>query len=828
MPNPPRVTVHCVGNAHLDPVWRWSWQEGYGETLATCRAAVDRLRESSDFVFSRGEAGTFAWIEEADPALFEEIRRYVREGRWSVIGGFWEQPDCNLPGGESFVRQALYGKRWLREKLGVDVRSGWSPDAFGHNGGLPQILARSGYDAYCFFRPGPDEMPLPAPLFWWEGPDGSRILAIRPPAGHYAAWQDDLGDLVREAAAHAAALGLQHILVCYGIGNHGGGPSRRAIASLRALRDDPDEPNAIFGTLDDFVAAVRPDAQRFPTVRGDLQHHARGCYTTHSETKRSNRLAETRLAAAARGGALAAGARGRRPAADSTADLARAWRQVLFNQFHDTLAGTSLPAAYEDARHRWGEALAIAERLQNAALQALAARIDTRVVAGDASPGGGRPILLFNPSSWARTEPVTIQWGWPGAPADRLVDECGADVPFQAAQPDVFPAAQRIHFEATLPAHGYRVYRFVPGDPAGGRPALGEPPRAGERSLENRFYALEFDAESGALVRLYDKRSAVEGFHAPACALVVLDDPGDTWGHGIAAWRDEVGRFGGASLRVVERGESRATLRIDTSWGRSRARQEFTLYRDTPRIDVTLGLDWQEPHRMLKLSVPVAVRDATVTCDGPYCVQVRAANGCEEPMQAWVDLSGRAVATDGRDTSWGLSLLNDGKYGFDCLGTDLRMSLVRSPIYCFHDPAQPDPDGEYLYVDLGRHEIRYALLPHAGSWQDAATVRHARALGEPFVNVFQYPHPPHRGPWSAAAALLAVEPPHVLAVAMKGAEDGEAAILRLYESQGSGGRATVSLPGDRVIETRIGPFELKTLRIEPDGRVREVDLLEGS
>jgi len=816
-----RVTVHCIGNAHLDPVWRWSWQEGYSETLATCRAAVDRLRESRDFIFSRGEAATFAWIEEADAALFAEIRGYVREGRWNVIGGFWEQPDCNIPGGESYVRQALYGKRWFREKLGVDVRSGWSPDAFGHNAGLPQILAKSGYDSYCFFRPGPDEKHLPAPFFWWQGQDGSRVLAIRPPAGHYAAWQDDLGDLVREAAAKADELGLEQMLVCYGVGNHGGGPTKRAIASIRALRDDPAEPNAIFSTLEAFVDAIQADAGRFPTVCGDLQHHAPGCYTTHAEMKRSNRLAENRLATAERWCALAAIALGR---PHPTEELARAWKLVLFNQFHDTLAGTSLPAAYVDARHRYGEALSIAGRLENAALQALAAQIDTRIDSRSEPTAAGRPVLLFNPSSWARTDAVTVQWGWPGPPGDRLVDERGADVAFQMAQPDVFPGGLRIHFEATLPAHGYRVYHFVKAEPDAEDAGLaGESPSAGPRSLENRFYALEFDATDGALVRLFDKRSVVEVVQAPACALVLLDDPGDTWGHGIASWHDEVGRFSGATLRVVSSGDSHATLRIDTSWNRSRARQEFTLYRDSPRIDVTLTLDWQERNRMLKLSVPVAVREGILTYDGPYCVQVRDQDGREEPGQSWIDLSGRAATNDGRDIAYGISLLNDGKYGFDCLGNDLRMSLVRSPIYCFHEPARPAPEAEYLFLDQGLHTIRYALLPHTGSWQDAGTVRHAHALDNPFVNVFQYPH---AGPWGPYRSLLSVEPPSVVATAMKGAEDGDASILRLYETHGIASRATITLPDARRIETQIGAFELKTLRLEANGRIREVDLLE--
>jgi len=817
-----RITVHCIANAHLDPVWRWSWQEGYAETLATCRAVVDRLRESQDFIFSRGEAATFAWIEEADPALFAEIGRFVAAGRWHIVNGWWEQPDCNLPCGESYVRHALYGKRWFREKFGVDVKTGWNPDSFGHNAGLPQILAKSGYDTYCFFRPGPHEKALPNPFFWWQGQDGSRVLALRPPVGHYAAWQEDLGDLVREAAEKSRALGLEHAILCYGVGNHGGGPSKKSIDSIRALQRSPVEPNAIFSTVDAFRAALAHEEKSFPTVRGDLQHHAPGCYTTHSEIKRLNRLAENRLAAAERWCALAALALGRRT---PTAEFTRAWQQVLFNQFHDTLAGTSLPSAYVDARQRFGEALSIAARLENAALQALAACIDTRIdTRAESAPG--RPILLFNPSPWERTDVLTVQWGWLAQPVDRLVDESGAEVPYQPAEPDVFPAASCIHFEATVPAHGYRVYRFLPGKSEAKTPSGAQAERstvAGPFSLENRFYVLSFHPEEGHLVRLFDKVHGLEVLRGAACVLLVLDDPGDTWGHDIPCWRKEIGRFGSATLHPAEIGPVRSTLRIDTQWQGSTARQEFTLHRDNPRIDVVLHLDWHEKHKMLKLSVPVAVEGGTLTYDAPYSTVVREARGLEEPGQAWIDLSGVATTLGGQSIPYGVSLLNDGKFGFDCLESDLRMSLLRSPIHCFHAPAQVELDREYLYVDQGMQTIRYALLPHTATWQEAGTVREAHALNNPLVHVFQYPHP---GPWRPSRPLLALDPANVMVGALKGAETGNALVLRLFEAHGRSVEATVTLAGEVAFKTRMGAWELKTLRLERDGQVREVDLLE--
>ncbi|HKE10382.1 MAG TPA: glycoside hydrolase family 38 C-terminal domain-containing protein, partial [Myxococcota bacterium] len=664
---------------------------------------------------------------------------------------------------------------------------------------------------------------LPRPFFWWQGQDGSRVLAIRPPAGHYAAWQDDLGDLIREAAEKARELGMEHTLVCYGVGNHGGGPTKKSIASIRALQRDPGQPHALFSTIDAFRAAVATQAESFPTVIGDLQHHAPGCYTTHSEIKRLNRLAESRLTAAERWCALAFLATGREP---ETAEFGHAWRQVLFNQFHDTLAGTSLPVAYADARERFGEAFAIAARLENAALQSLAALIDTRIDADSEPPAAakGHPILLFNPSPWERTDGVSVQWGWLASPGDRLIDDRGGEIPFQAAQPDVFPAGFRIQFEATLPAHGYRVYRLVKGETKPTELVTWDVPSPGPRpvSLENRFYSLSFDPQRGDLVRLLDKVHGVEVLRAP-CSLLVLEDPGDTWGHDIPSWRNEIGRFASATVHPPEGGLAQITLRIDSKWKSSTTRQEFTLHRDNPRIDVVVQMDWHEKHEMVKLSVPTGVTRGTLTFDAPYSTIVREAGGLEEPGQAWIDLSGFATTTAGRELPYGISLLNDGKFGFDCLGSDLRMSLLRSPIYCFHNPARTEPDGEYLYTDQGLQTIRYALLPHGAGWREAGTVREAHALNNPFVGVFQYPH---RGEWGASRSLMSVDPPSVTACVLKGAEDGTALVLRLFETHGRPCEATIALVGKPPMKTRMGAWELKTLRLEGDGGVREVDLLE--
>jgi alpha-mannosidase len=810
-----RITIHCIGNAHIDPVWRWTWQEGYAETLSTCQSALDRLNETDDFIFSRGQAATYAWIEESNPEMFAEIRKYVKAGRWHIVNGWWEQPDCNIPCGESYVRHALYGKRWFRDKLGVDVLTGWNPDTFGHNAGLPQILSKSGFTAYIFFRPGAHEKDLPGPYFWWEGPDGSRIFTIRPPVGHYTAWQPDLSELAQKCVTRAEELGLEHGILFYGVGNHGGGPTKENIASIQSMGANPEMPNTIFSTVEAFRQAVADKSADFPVVADDLQHHAPGCYTTHSEIKRLNRKAEYALMGAEKWCAAASAALGR---PYPHAEFQRAWKNVLFNQFHDILAGTSVAAAYDDSRDEIGEALAIAAHAENAALQAFAAQIDTRV--DETIPpqaGAGRPVLLFNDASWERTDPVSVQWGWRGNEDARLVDEAGNDVPYQYVQPDIFGGGSRMVFEPTVPAMGYRVYRVLKG--AAETQENAEKPGSGPNWIQNRHYRLEFDPQTGELAQLIDRANGVTAVGPGGCGLLVMNDPGDTWGHDIASWRDLAGKFGEATFRVIEEGPVCVVAAIDTRWGSSTARQEFTLYRDSRRIDVTLTLNWHEKYKFLKLAVPTTVSDGALTYDVPYSTIVRASNGHEDPGQNWIDLTGPRA----EGSQYGVSLLNDSKFGFDCLDGEIRMSLLRSPIYCFHDPAKPQEGRDYKFMDQGIHVIKYALLPHTGSWQEAGTQREAFALNRPLRFQYQYAHEGALGP---VGSLLEVTPAHVTAATVKRAEDGDALIVRLFENEGQEADATVTLRGLPAIEVKVRPWELKTLRVERDGTWQEVNLLE--
>ncbi|MGE5139491.1 MAG: alpha-mannosidase, partial [Rudaea sp.] len=567
--------LYMIGNAHLDPVWLWQWQEGFQEIKATFRSALDRMNEYPEFVFTSSSAAYYEWIEHNDPAMFEEIKRRVAEGRWQIVGGWWVEPDANLPSGESFVRQALYGQRYFRDKLGVTARTGYSVDSFGHAGTLPQILKKSGLDYYVFLRPGAHEKGLSAPLFRWESDDGSQVLAFRIPY-EYCTSGEDIEKHVRRCAAELKSP-LNRVMCFYGVGNHGGGPTRKNIESIRRLRECADLPELVFSSPDRFFADVESDNANLPVVHHDLQNHARGCYSAHSAVKRWNRQAENLLATAEKFASIAARVTGQPYPA---ADLRQAWKAVLFNQFHDILAGTSIEAAYEDARNGYGEAAGLASRALNHAVQSLAWNI--RI----APEEGSQPLVVFSPHAWQSKTNVELEFGkW--SDGNRLVDDGGHNVPVQLAQPQGSAKERsRLCFVADLPPLGYRLYRVTSTPVPERRQGTELPLIATDATLENEYLRLEIDPLSGCIGSLYDKRANVQVFEREAARAVVLQDESDTWSHNTFRYDCPAGEFRPRRVRLVEHGPVRAVIRVESEYGASLLVQDFTLYRELDQVDV--------------------------------------------------------------------------------------------------------------------------------------------------------------------------------------------------------------------------------------------------
>jgi len=824
---------HMIGNAHLDPVWLWRWPEAFAEAKATFRSALDRMNEYDEFIFTSSQAAVYAWIEHNEPAMFAEIRERVAEGRWVLCGGWWLQADCNLPAGESFARQALYGQRYFREKFGVTTDIGYNVDSFGHHAMLPQLLVKGGLTRYVFMRPGRQEKTLPSDLFRWRSADGSEVLAYRIPFyTHIVAGEldDALNGLVRHDDGDPR-------MVFYGVGNHGGGPTKRNIETLLQWNRDGREPMLRFSSPQAFFADV---AERdVPVVRDELQMHAIGCYSACSDVKRWNRGSEQLLLTAEKWSWIASRATDQ----PYPPEMDRAWKLVLFNQFHDILPGSAVEEAYtQDARDAYGEANGIAERALNNALQSISWKINIPF------RDGTKPIVVFNPHGWEATANVELEFGHFGegrefhsfdAARDVLVDSEGTEVAVQQVRSRSTTIwRQRLAFVATLPALGYRTYHVVPRTvlaterqfpavAASAPPSAPSADRSMAAVIENERFRLELNPETGCIASLRDKRLDVEVFRGEAAVPAVLADDSDTWSHDEVRFDREIGVFAPVRIAVIEQGPVKSVIRVESEYGRSRLLQDFTLYRELERIDVHVTLDWREAFTMVKLRFPVNVTAATTTYEIPYGTISRPNDGNEYPGLSWFDQTGEVVV-DGDPLDYGVSILNDGTSSFDTRGHVMSLTVLRSPIFAWDRGHRPEADGWYDFMDQGLHRLTYALLPHAGDWRAADTVRQAAELNRaPSVVVETY----HDGPLPQCDSYLNVDSDHVQLTALKQAEDGDDLIVRCAETHGRTGSATVTAPAFGLeLSADYGPWEIKTFRIAfREGKidsVLETDFLE--
>ncbi|NOZ63510.1 MAG: alpha-mannosidase [Caldiserica bacterium] len=809
--------IHLIANAHLDPVWLWSLPEGLGEAVATCRIAVELLEAYSGYVFTRGEALVYQWVEEVAPELFEKIRRFVKSGRWHIVNGWIVQPDCNLPCGESFVRQALYGKRYFKEKFGIEVKIGYCVDAFGHNAGLPQILKKSGYQAYLFFRPAKHELTLPGSIFSWEGVDGSRILAIRPD-GSYMGEKKQLESKIQQAAREIPQHS-GHGLCFIGVGDHGGGATREIIKAIEKLRNKKGMPELRFSNLEKFIQEYLKEKPEIPGYKGELQHHSPGCYSTLFEVKKLNRSTEHLLLTAEKFTTLEKAVSSQKFPRNSFKD---AWEGLLFNQFHDVLPGSSIPEAYEDISDIFGFSRRMAKRELWASLQKISEKIDTR--------GEGVPVVIFNPHSWPVKAPVEIEWMLDYRPKeekfDRILvkDDKGKNVLAQLEETSAVVTWQwrkKVSFIAEIPAFGYRVYRLIasPGD-FGTQKSKKHPIEVKDRQVENEFFKLTWDSKN-QLVSLYDKKREAEVLSGAAGEFIVIKDDADTWGHDKSSFREEVGRFNTTELEILERGPVRAVVRTRGTFNKSEVETEWVIYHSLPYIDLKVRVNWQEKHRMLKMSFPLNISSQTNTAEIPYGAIERPANGMEEPMLQWVEVS----ETCGKNKKYGVSLATNSLCGYDIKDGEIRLTVLRSPLYAHHIPATPSDTKRPRYMNQGLYTFECRIIPHPGEWQKAKVINLSQEINQPPISFVTHSHP---GALPGENSWITIKPDNVILISMKPAEERDNLILRLFEATGRKTSAQVSLSFVPLqIESSWEPFEIKTISLDPKKKQwQEVNLME--
>ena len=817
--------IHLICNAHLDPVWQWEWEEGAAAAVSTFRAAADFCEETEDFLFCHNEVILYRWVEEYEPELFERIRKLVKLGRWRIMGGWYLQPDCNLPSGESILRQMRQGRAYFLEKFGVAPTVAVNFDPFGHSKGLVQILTRAGYTGYLFMRPA--EMALPANDFVWEGFGGAEILAHRLDTNY----NSPLGGARKKAETwlsdHAD---LELGMIPWGVGNHGGGPSREDIAGLNALRAERQDVEMFHSTPEMYFEDLQARRETLPRWDGALRPWAVGCYTSVIRIKQTHRKLEGMLGVTER---MCAHAAMLGLMEYPAGDLEEAERDLCFAEFHDILPGSSIQPVETMALRQMDHALEILSRLR--------ARAFFRLAAGEKKAKPGEiPVLAYNPHPYEAEgdfycEFMLADQNWKDEfTMPRVYAEDGTELSSQVEKEDSnlnLDWRKRVVFHARLKP--FSVTRFdcrmeiLPKKPV---PACRE--EDGCYVFENGTLSVRVDRSTGFLTRY-----AVEGeeyLAGPAFVPALVFDREDPWemrrdtineidcdftlmtAEACAAFCG-VHRPALEPVRVIESGDVRTVIEAVFRCRDSAVVTQYVFPNTGSGIEVRERVLFAEKDKMLKLRIPTRLKERYVgqtmfgTDDLP-------ADGTECVSQKWA-----AVLGSGR----ALTLLNDGVYGSSCTDGEVRVSLLRSPAYTGHpiedreilpqDRFTPRVDqGERLYVfrmEGGDADVRLARVS-----------RDADVLNEPPFVLSFFPNAEEK---TVRPPLCTVSGESVTLTALRRAADGNGWILRLFAPSGRPETATLRIPRAGIERTmRLDPYEIRTLRYLPEaGRLEEAHIL---
>jgi alpha-mannosidase len=835
-----QANFHLTGNSHIDAAWLWPWTETVDVVKRTFGTALQLMYEYPNYTYTQSAAAYNEWMADKYPDMNAQIKARIKEGRWEVVGGMWVEPDLNMPDGESLVRQLLVGKRWYKQNYGVDVRIGWNPDSFGYTWQLPQIYKKSGVDYFVTQKmQWNDTNQLPFKLFWWESPDGSKVLAYFP--HDYA--NDNLNPvrLSRDLAdARKKSPGLNEMMDLYGIGDHGGGPTRaildegEAWTSTAAGRPtgttsatggfvtghdlsradnanpadgalapatNPAMPKFQWGLAQSFFSSVEkqiaPNSPTWnyssiakgytapapisgevsiPTWKSELYfEYHRGVMTTQANHKRNMRESSEEVLNAEKWSSLAWLDGKPYPGAELTED----WKKVLFNQFHDLAAGSGIGVIYKDAQKDYDVVRWSTNEIKANSVQAIAEHINTE--------GKGIPVLISNPLAWERSGAVEIKvQAAPGEASSLIAEVDGKPVlPIRNFSDPKSGVADLTFNISGVPALGYKLIAIVPSKALSQVKGTGATESGDSITLSSNKLSITINKQNGCITSV--ENGETEELAKGGCGnelQAFKDTPKD-----YDAWNIDPGTLDVApsiiskvdSVELVDAKSPRSAVRVTRTWQNSKFVQ--TIQLDDGQIDIDNEIDWHESHILLKAAFPVAVTSDHATYEIPYGTIERTTartNSWEKaqfevPAQQWADLSG--AGANGK--VHGLSLINDSKFGYDAAGNVLRLTLLRSPKW-------PDPD-----ADMGHHHFHYALYPHAGTWREAQTVRRGFEYNYPLTAVVTTAHP---GALPASHSFVSVSPENVVLTAVKKAEDSNALIFRVYEWAGKSSTVEFHVP----------------------------------
>ena len=766
--------LSAIGHAHIDSAWLWPVAETKRKCYRTFSSAVRLMDAYPEYKFVCSQAVQLAWIKENQPKLYTKIKAKFKSGQFVPAGGTWIEPDCNIPSGESLVRQFLVGQRFFQKEFGSICREFWNPDVFGYSGALPQIMRGAGIRFFLTQKLSWNQFnPPTSSTFLWEGIDGSQVLTHFPPTDTYTA-SCTVEEVLKHYTNFRDKERASESYLLFGYGDGGGGPTDEMLERLRRMKDVPGLPDITIRTPREFFDRCDKDLTDPLVWSGELyfEYH-RGTYTTQAANKRDNRRSEEGLHDVEFLASLVLLQKGARY---PQAEINRLWEIVLFNQFHDIIPGSSIAEVYEDSAKDYADVLGSLSKLRDTTTSKL-------------FPGAGKKdgenLLAINTLSWPRREVV------------------------------VLPKGKGLSFIET-PAYGYSI---------ASRKARTDQPVSVTRTsrgftLENSLVTARFDSE-GRLRSFLDKRYRRECIAAGAKGnqFVLFDDKPTKWdAWDVDIYHLEKRRHVGTvrKLRVVETGPLRAAVELEMDISpRCTLKQRISLCAESPRLDFESWVDWQEKEQFLKVEFPLALRSDYATYEIQFGHVRRPTHfntswdfaRFEVSAHRWADLS---------EPGFGVALLNDSKYGYACHGNILRLSLLRAP-------KTPDAD-----ADMGKHHFRYALYPHENGSQLGGVISEAAAFNQP-LQALAITAP------AKTESFFALDNPAIVLDTIKKAEDSRDLVVRLYESHGSHQTTWLVLPKKvkkvmRVdllesgkepiaitkgyVKLSLRPFEIVTLKLE--------------
>jgi len=802
---PMEVAIHATGHAHIDVAWLWTLGQTHRKTERTFYNVIRLMEQFPDYHFTQSQPQLYQFILEDHPELFEAIRQRIEEKRWEPIGGMWVEADCNLSGSESLARQFLFGRSFFRQHFGKEAESPvlWLPDVFGYAWALPQLIRQAGIKYFMTIKIGWSQYNrLPYDTFLWQGIDGTQVLThfstVKEFGSPYASTYNSMANpkeslgtwqVFQQKELH------KDLLMAYGYGDGGGGPTREMLENIDVMQHFPGLPQVRQSSVKQFFESIEPlkDSKMMPVWNGELylEYH-RGTYTTQARNKRANRRAEFLLHDTE---FLCTYASLVTNYQYPLTEFQNAWRTICLNQFHDIIPGSSIGPVYEESQLQYAQLMLDVSKLRDEALEAIAAQMDA-------------DVLLVNPTSFKQNGLVLIL----GDSFERFTRD-GKQLPVQPTDAGLWVDAGEIEPYSVISFHKFSDTIVHPPDPYPRSPLI----------LENSFILVEFNS-SGDITRIFDKYANrdVLAPNTVANQFQAFEDRPKSWDawdvdifYDDKMWLAEPA----TSIEMIENGELRQTLEIQRSILNSTYTQRISLNHNSLRLDFDTHIDWNERHIMLKVAFPVDVLSPQATYEIQWGNVQRPTHRntswdwarFETCAHKWVDLS---------EGDYGVSLLNDCKYGHDIQNNVMRITLLRSP-------TMPDP-----MADFGEHHFKYSLYPHTGIW-DEATQREVYLLNDPII-CYKSKDQKSGKLVSSLKSLISTSSLSVIVETIKLAEDGNGMIIRLYESQRNRGpvqlkvgfavksawetnlleenESELSLEND-TIHLMLRPYQILTLRL---------------